>query len=102
MVLYLASDNTAGQEPQMGVYGMGALVRLNVRQFEKIAASKDWKTTTAAARAIGCEVSTLSRILRGERACGGEFIANLLVAAKPWDFSDLFWVDVDQDEQVPA
>lgn len=86
----------------MGVYGMGALVRLNVRQFNKIAASKDWKTTTAAARAIGCEVSTLSRILRGERACGGEFIGNLLVAARPWDFSDLFYVDVNEDEPVSA
>ena len=74
---------------------MGALVRLNVRQFRKIAESKGWGTTTAASKAIGCEVSTLSRILRGERACGGEFIANLLVAAKPWDFNDLFYVETE-------
>lgn len=80
----------------------GALVRLNVRQFNKIAASKGWGSTTAAARAIGCEVSTLSRILRGERACGGEFIANLLVAAQPWDFSDLFSVEGDDDEVSAA
>lgn len=77
---------------------MGALVRLNIRQFHKIAESKNWKTTTAAARAIGCEVSTLSRILRGERACGGEFIANLLTAAKPWEFNDLFYIETDDLE----
>lgn len=81
---------------------MGALIRLNVRQFHKIAESKQWGSTTAAARAIGCEVSTLSRILRGERACGGEFIANLLVAAKPWEFNDLFIVDAYDSESVPA
>lgn len=82
----------------MGVSAMaGALIRLNVRQFNKIAASKGWGSTTAAAKAIGCEVSTLSRILRGERACGGEFIANLLVAAQPWDFNDLFEVESDDE-----
>lgn len=81
---------------------MGALVRLNLRQYAKVAESKGWKTTTAAARAIGCEVSTLSRILRGERACGGEFIANLITAAKPWEFNDLFYIEVDDSEQVPA
>jgi hypothetical protein len=81
---------------------MGALVRLNVKQFNKIAESKGWGSTTAAARAIGCEVSTLSRILRGERACGGEFIANLITAAKPWDFNDLFYVEAEDAEQVPA
>lgn len=89
----------------MGATAMaGALIRLNLRQYNKIAASKGWGSTTAAARAIGCEVSTLSRILRGERACGGEFIANLLVAADPWDFNDLFEIETgDQDdEQVPA
>lgn len=79
----------------MEVIGMGALVRLKINQFEKIASSKDWKTTTAAARAIGCEVSTLSRILKQERACGGEFIANLLIAAAPWDFNDLFYVEAE-------
>ena len=84
-----------------GSHGVGALVRLKVNQFSKIAASKGWTSTTAAAKAIGCEVSTLSRILRGERACGGEFIANLLVAAAPWDFNDLFEVEVDDEpEQV--
>jgi hypothetical protein len=88
----------------MGVSVMaGALIRLDIRQFNKIAASKGWTTTTAAAKAIGCEVSTLSRIIRGERACGGEFIANLLVAAAPWEFNDLFQVEPgDMDEQVPA
>jgi hypothetical protein len=84
----------------MEVLAMGALVRLNLRQYTKIAESKGWATTTAAARAIGCEVSTLSRILRGERACGGEFIANLLVAAKPWEFNDLFYVEGDDSEEV--
>lgn len=81
---------------------MGALVRLKVAQFNKIAASKGWGSTTAAARAIHCEVSTLSRILRGERACGGEFIANLLVAAAPWDFNDLFEVETGDDEAGAA
>lgn len=80
--------------------GMGAVIRLRVKQFEKIARSQGWGSTTAAARAIGCEVSTLSRILRGQRSCGGEFIANLLVAAKPWEFDDLFVVE--EPEQVPA
>ncbi|GAW57327.1 hypothetical protein [Nocardioides sp. PD653] len=79
---------------------MGALVRLNLRQYAKIAESKGWKTATAASREIGCEVSTLSRILRGERACGGEFIANLLVAARPWEFNDLFYVEADDAEDV--
>lgn len=87
----------------MEVVGMGALVRLNLRQFAKIAESKGWTKAdgsvaiTRAAEAIGCEPSTVSRILRGERACGGEFIANLLVAAKPWEFNDLFWVETEED-----
>lgn len=80
----------------------GALIRLNVRQYQKIAASKGWSTTTAAAKAIGCEVSTLSRILRGERACGGEFIANLLTAAAPWDFNDLFEVEPGDEPAVAS
>ena len=80
---------------------MGALVRLNLRQFAKIAESKGWVkadgsiAVSKAASAIGCEPSTVSRILRGERACGGEFIANLLVAATPWEFNDLFWVETE-------
>lgn len=78
---------------------MGALIRLKISQYNKIASSKGWNSTTAAARAIGCEVSTLSRILRGERACGGEFIANLLTAAAPWDFNDLFEVEVEPDDE---
>lgn len=86
----------------MEAYGMGALVRLNVKQFHKIAESKGWTSTSAAARAIGCEVSTLSRILKGERACGGAFIANLLVAARPWDFADLFTVEVDAEDFADA
>lgn len=87
---------------------MGALVRLNLRQFEKIAASKGWVKSdgtvavTRAAHAIGCEPSTLGRILKRERACGGEFIANLLTAARPWEFSDLFWIEQDDTESVPA
>lgn len=79
---------------------MGALIRLNIPQFQKIAASKGWSSTTAMARAIGCEVSTVSRILRGHRACGGEFIANLLVAAAPWDFNDLFTVEEADTEDA--
>lgn len=92
----------------METIGMGALVRLNLKQFHKIAASKDWTkpdgtlAVTRAAQAIGCEPSTVSRIVRGERACGGEFIANLLTAAAPWEFSDLFYVEVDEPEAVPA
>lgn len=87
----------------MEVIGMGALVRLKIGQFEKIATSKGWASTSAAARAIGCEVSTLSRILKQERACGGEFIANLLTAAKPWDFNDLFYVEeADTDDEDVA
>jgi hypothetical protein len=88
----------------MGVSIMaGALIRLNVKQFNKIAASKGWGSTSAAARSIGCEVSTLSRILKGERACGGDFIANLLVAAAPWDFNDLFEVETgDEPEAMSA
>lgn len=87
----------------MEVIAMGALVRLNLRQFAKIAESKGWTkadgsiAATKAAQAIGCEPSTVTRILRGERACGGEFIANLLVAAKPWEFNDLFWVETEDD-----
>lgn len=81
---------------------MGALVRLNIGQYRKIAESKGWKTITAAAGAVGCEVSTLSRILKGERACGGEFIANLLTAAKPWEFNDLFYIEADEPESVAS
>lgn len=85
-----------------GVVGMGALVRLNIPQYRKIAATKGWGSTTAAARAIGCEVSTLSRILNQERACGGDFIANLLVAARPWDFNDLFTVEDSEPKEDVA
>lgn len=77
---------------------MGSLIRLNLRQYEKIAASKGWTSITAASRVIGCEVSTLSRILKGQRACGGEFIANLLVAVKPWEFNDLFIIDEPDED----
>lgn len=87
----------------MGARVMGSVVRLKIGQFNKIAASKGWTSTTAAAKAIGCEVSTLSRIIRGDRACGGEFIANLLTAAAPWDFNDLFEVETPTDvEPVTA
>lgn len=92
----------------MEVTCMGALVRLNLRQFNKIAESKGWTkpdgtiAVSRAATAIGCEASTVSRILRGQRACGGEFIANLLTAAKPWEFNDLFYVEEapSDDEDV--
>jgi hypothetical protein len=86
----------------MEVLSLPAVIRLNVGRFRKIAASKGWETTTAASRAIGCEVSTLSRIINGERSCGGEFIANLLVAAAPWDFNDLFEVDNDGSGHAKA
>jgi hypothetical protein len=75
----------------------GALIRLKIGQFNKIASSKGWASTTASSKAIGCEVSTLSRILKGERACGGDFIANLLAAAAPWDFNDLFEVETGDE-----
>jgi hypothetical protein len=89
----------------MEALSMGALIRLNLRQFTKIAASKGWTkpdgsiAVTRAAAAIGCEPSTVSRILRGERACGGEFVANLLIAAKPWEFNDLFYIETDDEPE---
>lgn len=86
----------------MEVMSLPAVIRLNVGRFQKIAASKGWDSTTAAARAIGCEVSTLSRILKQERSCGGEFIANLLIAATPWDFNDLFEVDANPSGEKAA
>jgi hypothetical protein len=66
----------------MEVSSLPAVIRLNVGSTED-RRLEGLDSTTAAARAIGCEVSTLSRILKGERSCGGEFIANLLVAAAP-------------------
>jgi hypothetical protein len=98
----LAEDNDAGQERKVEVMGLPAVIRLNVSRYKKIAASKGWESSTAAARSIGCEVSTLTRIINGERSCGGEFIANLLVAAAPWEFNDLFEVDTDHDGRSKA
>lgn len=88
----------------MEVIGMGAVVRLRIGQFHKIADAKGWTkpnrtlNTSAAAQAIGCEVGTLSRIIHGSRSCGGTFIAGLLRAAAPFEFADLFVVD-DRDER---
>ena len=80
---------------------MTSRTRLNVRQYEKVAASKGWTSLRKAVADIGCEPSTLSRILSGEQACSGEFIASLLAAAAPWDFNDLFIVE-STGERVPA
>jgi hypothetical protein len=80
---------------------MTSRVRLNLRQYEKVAASKSWTSQRKAAEAIGCEPSTLGRILVGESACSGEFIASLLKAAKPWEFDDLFVCEHEADA-VPA
>lgn len=80
---------------------MTSKVRLNLRQYEKVAASKGWTSQRKASEVIGCEPSTLGRILAGESSCSGEFIASLLKAAKPWEFDDLF-VCEHVDEPVPA
>lgn len=101
----------------------GAVVRLNVPRFIEIAATRRnadgsdprWTRPARAGEApshngrtvsvrrvaedIGCQPSTLSRILRGERACGGSFIANVLAAIEPaHGFADVFIVVHAGDE----
>ena len=106
---------------------MASVVRLDVTKFIKIATGQKrpdgsdarWtrparagETPTHAglairvrhaAQDIGCDPSTLSRILRGEAACGGEFIANLLDAIGPvYRFDDVFRVEPVAPERVAS
>lgn len=83
----------------MDTIAMTSKVRLNIRQYQKVAESKGWTSIRKASEVIGCEPSTLSRILNGEQSCSGEFIASLLGAARPWEFNDLFLV-VETGERV--
>lgn len=79
----------------MSRMAMTSRVRLNRRQYDKVAKSMGWSSLRQAAAAVGCEPSTLSRILNGDSACSGEFIASLLKAAAPWEFTDLFMCEHD-------
>lgn len=82
---------------------MAATIRLRTGQYRKYAALKGLRTDDAAARVIGVDPATLSRVLKGRSAPGGRFIAGALAAFPELEFADLFDVVVDdEDEAVPA
>lgn len=83
---------------------MAASIRLRTAQYRKYAALKNWKTQSQAAAAIGVSEPALSRVIRGKRGPGADFIAALLNAFPQLEFADLFEVEVPatDDEPVPA
>lgn len=82
---------------------MAASIRLRTAQYRKYAALKGWRTQHEAAQAIDFSEAALSRIIRGKRGPGAEFIAALLTAFPELEFSDLFDVEVtDTDPAVTA
>ena len=78
---------------------MPASIRLRTGQFRKFAKLKGWTSDDQAARELGVNPATLSRVLRGRTAPGERFIAACLSTfADSLEFSDLFEVvTADQD-----
>lgn len=78
---------------------MTPAVRLDVARFNTLALRQGWTkkngdvSLAVAARAIGCQPSTLSRLIYSQRACGGDFIARVLTITGPRRFHDVFTVD---------
>lgn len=81
---------------------MAAQIRLRTGQFRKYAKLKGWTTDDAAAKALGINPATLSRVLKGRTAPGERFMAACLQAfAGTLDFYDLFEVETgDPDEDA--
>lgn len=80
---------------------VSAAIRLRTGQYRKFAALKGWRTDDQAARAVGVDPATLSRVLKGRSAPGSRFIAGVLSALPEVDFADLFEV-VDDTEPISA
>lgn len=77
---------------------MAASIRLRTGQYRKYCALKGWLTDDAAARAVGIDPATLSRVLTGRSAPGSRFIAGVLVALPEMEFADLFEVVTDTED----
>lgn len=77
---------------------MAATIRLRTGQFRKFAKLKGWTSDEQAAKALGVNPATLSRVLRGRTAPGERFIAAALSTfAGTLEFNDLFEVITDED-----
>lgn len=77
---------------------MPAEIRLRTGQFRKFAKLKGWNSDDQAARALGVNPATLSRVLHGRTAPGERFIAACLhTFAGTLEFADLFEVVGDED-----
>lgn len=82
---------------------MASRIRLDLREYRKCMALKGVTTDAAAAKLIGVDAATLSRVLKGNAAPGERFIAGLLLALPEVSFEDLFTVEADDEsEAVPA
>lgn len=77
-----------------------ASIRLRIRQYEKIAQAKGWRSDAQVGAAIGLDAATVWRVRKGKAAPGERFIAGLLVAAMPFEFGDLFEVVTESDEDA--
>jgi len=73
---------------------MAVRIRLNVRQHNRYARHKGWRTLTDEAQALDLDPATISRVVAGTHGPGERFIAALLHAARDDEiaFEDLFIV----------
>lgn len=81
---------------------MAAHIRLRREEFEDWCSIRGHRSPAAQARFIGVSDSHLSRILRGDRGIGGDFIAAVCAAFSPWrphekTFAALFAIDVEDE-----
>lgn len=65
-------------------------VKLRLDTFDKATRLAGYRSDYSAAKAMGLNRSTLSRVLSGELQPGATFIAGALVALQPLAFDDLF------------
>jgi transcriptional regulator with XRE-family HTH domain len=79
---------------------MAATIRLRTTQFRKLAKLKGWTSDDQAAKALGVNPATLSRVLHGRTAPGERFIAQVYDTFRPagFTFEDLFEVVSDPED----
>ena len=73
-------------------------VALRTDVFTKAAQLAGFRSDYSAAKAMGLNRSTLTRVLSGELHPGPAFIAGALVALTPMQFDDLFTVVTNPDQ----
>lgn len=83
---------------------MAAHTRLKLDEFEKVCRLRDLNTNDAIAKFLDVAPITVGRIRRRERGPGGDFIAAVVLAFRPYGvgFDDLFVAERDPDEANSA